>query len=151
MNFYTYQYLVNNQRNNQYIKMGIISVLIVIFGYLLYRYLKNRWAFKYKDLAVIAGTFLLLLLSMQYSDYINLQANNKRNDQITGVFRQASKQLDVQSKQMLISDPLSNNNNDRLLKTPKGYFRLIFNQDSSSFLVQKVTLVRPKIHVVEGS
>lgn len=78
MTFYTYNYLHQSQGNWQYARMIILSVLALIFIVFLIHYLRNRLDVKYKDLSIIVGTLLLLILAMQYDDFSAVQSASKQ-------------------------------------------------------------------------
>src|SRR5699024_6293977 len=81
MQFYTYQYLVENQAKFPYLRVVIITVLALSVLGLSVRYLRNKGEIKYKDLAVIAGTMLILFLALQFNDYTNFKTSVQQSGQ----------------------------------------------------------------------
>ncbi|GAY72381.1 DUF3290 domain-containing protein [Lentilactobacillus kosonis] len=146
MDFYSYEYLISNQDNSRLIKLIVVGLLVVIIGVFFFLYMRNRFEIKYKDLGIIFATTLLLVIAIQYNDYSNLLTTQKQTGQITGTIKETAKQLGVKPKQVSVNS--TTQTDGLLVNTPKGFFRIDFNTDGSSFLLEKIELHNPKINVV---
>ncbi|KRM94240.1 hypothetical protein FC56_GL001192 [Lentilactobacillus senioris DSM 24302 = JCM 17472] len=149
MDFYTYQYLQNNQNNWQYVHIGVIIILVILFIAFGIRYLKNRWDVKYKDLTIIVGVLCLLIVGIQANDYTNLRNSIKQTGQVTQIVQQVATKLKVKPQRVLINATQLNNTTNLLVKTPKGYFRLLFSEDGTQFVLEKIQLSHPEIKIQE--
>lgn len=148
MTFYTYNYLHQSQGNWQYARMIILSVLALIFIVFLIHYLRNRLDVKYKDLSIIVGTLLLLILAMQYDDFSAVQSASKQTGQITTVVKESAKRLGAAPQKVSINSTSQNAN--LMIKTPKGIFRIDYNSDGTQFVLEKVELHDQHDIKVEG-
>jgi heme/copper-type cytochrome/quinol oxidase subunit 2 len=146
MTFYTYNYLKGGQTNWGIVKLAIIAVLAVAFFIFLIKYSRNKWDLKYRDLTIILATLLLLAAAIQYSDLTNLHTASVQSGQLTVVIEKSAKKLGVEPETIAIND--TSRNNDMLIKTPKGYYSLVFNGSGSEFLLSKVDLFEPDITMV---
>ena len=146
MNFYSYEYLMSNQDNSRLIKIIVFGFLVAVIGALFFMYLRNRFEIKYKDLGIIFVTALLLLLAMQYNDYSNLLTTRKQTGQMTGTIKETANRLGVKPNQVSVNS--TTQTDGLLVDTPKGFFRIDFNSDGSSFVLEKVQLQNPKIKIV---
>lgn len=138
MTFYTYDYLQGSQSSWQYARIIILSVLAVIFIGFLVHYLRNRMDSKYKDLTIIVGTLLLLILAIQYDDFSAIQSASAQTGQITQTVKQIAKRLHVGTKSVSINSTTQNAN--LMAKPPSGYYRVDYNADGSQFVLEKVEL-----------
>lgn len=146
MTFYSYQFIVSNQNQGQYLRIAIICALVVVTLLLMLQYLRHRWDVKFKDLAVIAGTFLMLTLAYQYNDFTNLQASSKQNGQIIATVKQVAHQLNVKPQTLAVNNP-SQANTGLLVKSANHYYNVVYNADGSEFVLQRVSLVKTRITV----
>ena len=146
MTFYTYQYLKGGQTNWTMIRIIVVVVLALAFLFFLFMYSRHRWNHKYKDLSIILATLLLLAAAIQYSDYTNLRTASLQSGQLTTVIDKSAVKLKVNPEQISIND--TSRNNDMIIKTPKGYYTLVFNSSGSEFLLQRADLYHPDITVI---
>lgn len=149
MTFYTYNYLDSSQNIWQYARIVIICVLVLAFILFLVRYLRHRFDIKYKDLSIIFGTLLLLILGMQYNDFSNIQNSIKQSGQITTVMEKIAKQLKVSKYSISVNSTTPDDN--VLVKTPKGFFRVDYNADGSQFVLEQVALHDSSSIKIEGA
>ncbi|RBP98847.1 DUF3290 domain-containing protein [Bifidobacterium xylocopae] len=145
MTFYSYDYLKGGQTNWGIAKIAVISLLALAFLVFLVKYSRNKWDIKYKDLSIILGTLLLLAVAIQYSDFTNLRTASVQSGQLTVVIEKSAKKLGVKPETIAIND--TSRNNDMLIKTPKGYYSLVFNGSGSEFLLVRANVYQPDITV----
>ncbi|KRM39466.1 DUF3290 domain-containing protein [Lentilactobacillus parafarraginis] len=148
MTFYTYNYLHASQSTWQYWRIALTSVLVIVFILFLLHYLRNRFDIKYKDLTIIVGTLLLLILGMQYNDFNTIQSSIKQSGQITTLLDKIAAELDVSKTTVSVNSTTPNDN--VLVKTPKGYFRVNYNTDGSQFVLETVQLRDTNRVKIEG-
>jgi len=147
MTFYTYSYLTTQHSTWQYVRIGLlIALLVVSIGLFIY-YLRHQWNVKYKDLSIITATLLLLVLGLQINSLVSLQSATKQTGQITATVQQVAKQLKVQPAKLSVN--ATTTGSDMLVKSPKGYYRLVYSSDGASFVLEKLTLEHPQIKLVK--
>ncbi|WP_341780204.1 DUF3290 domain-containing protein [Levilactobacillus sp. HBUAS70063] len=147
MTFYTYGYLTTQHSTWQYVRIGLlIALLVVSIGLFIY-YLRHQWNVKYKDLSIITATLLLLVLGLQINSLVSLQSATKQTGQITATVQQVAKQLKVQPAKLSVN--ATTTGSDMLVKSPKGYYRLVYSSDGASFVLEKLTLEHPQIKLVK--
>ncbi|GKS81165.1 hypothetical protein LPAF129_08510 [Ligilactobacillus pabuli] len=146
MQFYTYQYLVENQAKFPYLRVVIITVLALSVLGLSVRYLRNKGEIKYKDLAVIAGTMLILFLALQFNDYTNFKTSVQQSGQQVELVKKIAHSLKVKPERLSVNQAQTGNG-DLLIKSPKGYYRVLFSSDNSGYMLEKVELTAGKIEV----
>ncbi|GHP13773.1 hypothetical protein YK48G_11980 [Lentilactobacillus fungorum] len=148
MTFYTYNYLHTSQGNWQYARVIIISILVIVFMIFMIHYLRNQLDVKYKDLSIIVGTLLLLILAMQYNDFSAMQSATKQTGQITAVVKESAARLKVAPRRVSINSTSQNAN--LMIRTPKGFYRIDYNADGTQFILEKVSLHDPSKVTIKG-
>ncbi|WP_283679544.1 DUF3290 domain-containing protein [Lentilactobacillus sp. Marseille-Q4993] len=145
MTFYTYDYLSNSQDMWQYVRLivisGLILATIIFFGL----YFRNRFEIKYKDLGVIFVTLLLLVLAIQYNDYLNIKSSEQQTGQITQTIKQVARKLETTPKEISVNSTTTGNN--LIAKTPSGYYRIDYNNDGTEFVLEKLKLYKVNVKI----
>lgn len=103
---------------------------------------------KYKDLTIIVGTLLLLILAVQYDDFSAIQSASQQTGQITQTVKQVAKRLDLRPGVVSINSTTQNAN--LMVKTPDGYYRVDYNADGTQFVLEKVELAATNHIKVQG-
>lgn len=143
MTFYTYGYLTTRHQTWQYARLILIIVLLALFIWLFVYYLRHRWNVKYKDLSIITGTVILLVLGLQLNGLDN--ASVVQNGAITDTVKTVAKQLKVKPQQVCVN--ATTTTDGLLFKTPKGYYRAAYNSDGSAFVLEKLSLYHPQVTI----
>lgn len=149
MTFYTYGYLTTKHATWQYARLVLIIALLAVFIGLFIYYLKHRWNIKYKDLSIITGTLILLVLGFQVNGLVTLHINSVQTGTITATVKTVAKQLNVAPAKVAVN--ATTTTNGLLFKTPKGYYRADYNSDGSAYVLEKVTLHHPKVTLQKES
>ncbi|NLR31744.1 DUF3290 domain-containing protein [Levilactobacillus tujiorum] len=147
MTFYTYSYLTTQHSSWQYVRIGVLIALLIVFIGLFVYYLRHQWNVKYKDLSIITATVLFLVLGLQINSLVSLQSSSKQTGEITATIQQVAKQLKV--KPAKISINATSIGSDLLVKSPKGYYRLVYSSDGATFVLEAVTLESPQVKLVK--
>lgn len=147
MTFYTYIYLTTQHSSWQYVRIGVLIALLIVFIGLFVYYLRHQWNVKYKDLSIITATVLFLVLGLQINSLVSLQSSSKQTGEITATIQQVAKQLKV--KPAKISINATSIGSDLLVKSPKGYYRLVYSSDGATFVLEAVTLESPQVKLVK--
>lgn len=147
MTFYTYSYLTTHHNTWQYIRIALIIALLVVFMGLFLYYLKHRWNVKYKDMSIITGTLLLLVLGLQINSLVSLRSATEQTGEISATVKAVAKQLNVAPQKLAVNATTSNTN--LLIKAPQGYYRLDYNSDGSAYVLEQVQLHQPKVKLVK--
>lgn len=145
MTFYTYNYLTTKHQTWQYLRLVVIIILLAIFMGLFIYYLRHRWNVKYKDLTIITGTVILLVLGFQINGLVNLHTSSEQTGAITATIKTVAKQLKVKPQHICVN--ATSTTDGLLFKTPRGYYRADYNADGSAYVLERVTLHHPQITI----
>ncbi|HIW71470.1 MAG TPA: DUF3290 domain-containing protein [Candidatus Levilactobacillus faecigallinarum] len=143
MTFYTYSYLTTQHVTWQYARLVLIIALIAVFIWLFIYYLRHRWNVKYKDLSIITGTIILLVLGFQINGLVNLHTSSETTGAITATVKTVAKRLNVKPATVAVNATATTDG--LLFKTPRGYYRADYNSDGSAFVLEKLNLHHPEI------
>ncbi|WP_125767197.1 DUF3290 family protein [Lapidilactobacillus wuchangensis] len=149
MNFYSYQYLVqqnNNYKTVQWIIIAIVVVAVSLAGVMWYR---HRSDLKYRDLLTIMTLLLAFLIGLQVNEWRDLKSSSAQKSQATQIMQRVAK-----DKQTTVSKIWSNtaNANSGMLVLVKGdLYTVTINADGSSFTLSDAKLINQEINYVGGN
>src|SRR5699024_190445 len=146
MTFYTYQYLLDHQTQFPYLRIVFIVILATTFIILLSRYFSSKGDIKYKDLAVIVGTLMVLTAAIQFNDYTNFKTTSQQSGQEVSLVKDVAKKLKLQPQKLSVNN-LQTRSGDILVRSPKSYYRVIFNNDNSEYVLEKINLRTVDVNV----
>ncbi|WP_125714698.1 DUF3290 family protein [Companilactobacillus kedongensis] len=139
MSFYSYQYLYAQNQEPNFLFIFVIlalSIALIVTGFL---YFKNRTDNKYRDLAIIFILSIALFFGINYNNYEKqIDVNNQTNQTLT-LMKSISKAKHV-SKNKLYSSS-SGLSEGMLVKIGKDYYRVSFDNNLSSYTLNKTNVV----------
>lgn len=147
MNFYSYDYLVhqNNQQNIFYlISIATVAIIAIIMGVLWWR---QRTELKYRDLFVIMMLLLFLVIGSQVNEWQNVRNEYSQKSQVIRIVQSVAKEKHVKRDQVWAST--TNVTSGMLIKVRKCFYKIEVNDDSSSFTMSKSVLINRTIHYVK--
>ncbi|WP_203650456.1 DUF3290 family protein [Secundilactobacillus yichangensis] len=152
MTFYTYSYLKNQNFTTSYIRLAILTILLIAAVVVFLKYFRDRTSVKYRDLLVIFLTASLLLISFQFQNFSILQNNKHNSSNVLGILSRIAKQnhvspRDLQTNTTTASDQMLVRDSQHHL-----YYRVLYNDDQSGFMTEKINvqLTKTKLKVVGG-
>lgn len=139
MNFYSYNYLVEQNNEPNFVFIFVISALaiaLLITGYL---YIKNRSDNKYRDLLIIFGFATALFVGINYNNYENQITINNQTNQTVTLLRSIAKDKKINQKKLYSNS--SSLTEGMLVKVGKDFYRVSFDNNLNSYTLNKANLV----------
>lgn len=140
MTFYTYQYFRNQNYSGVYIRIAIVSILLIAIIFFLYKYFKNRRLTKYRDLTVIFIVAALILVASQFQNFSVTNNTKNETNKVTGVLNQVAK-IEKISKEDLQSSVKANSDSMIVRDAEKNrYYRILFDDQLNHFIIEKINI-----------
>lgn len=140
MTFYSYAYLVDQNKTPNFIFIIATIILAIALLFTAYRYYKNRNDNKYRDLLIIFLFAMVLVVGINYNNYEkDLDVNNKTNQTIE-LMESIAKNKDVSAKKLYSNS--STLAEGMLIKNGKTIYRVSFDDNQNSYTLTKVGLVK---------
>lgn len=152
MTFYTYSYLKNQNFTTSYLRLAILTVLLIAAAVVFLKYFRDRTSVKYRDLLVIFLTGSLLLIGFQFQNFSILQNNKHNSNNVVGILQRIAKQNGVSPRDLQTNTTTAS---DQMLvrdSRQHRYYRVLYNDDQSGFITEKINvqLTKTKLKVVGG-
>ncbi|MFW7433967.1 DUF3290 domain-containing protein [Vagococcus carniphilus] len=139
MEFYTYQYFVNQSGQSHLVKYVIFVSLLALLLLVILKKFRSRDKMKYRDLIILVSLAIVFMAGMQVNEY-EVGKNDRNNsfqmvnflDNISENQKKEPKELAVNSKYV---------KDEMLIKIDNTYYQINMNADLSSFKLEETYLL----------
>lgn len=139
MEFYTYQYFVNQSGQSHLVKYVIFVSLLALLLLVILKKFRSRDKMKYRDLIILVSLAIVFMAGMQVNEY-EVGKNDRNNsfqmvnflDNISENQKKEAKELAVNSKYV---------KDEMLIKIDNTYYQINMNADLSSFKLEETYLL----------
>ncbi|MBK4779153.1 DUF3290 family protein [Streptococcus lactarius] len=149
MKFYSYDYVLSQISQQNWVTIGISIFLIVLTGFFAVKAYRDKHDSKFRELSIIS---ILTLVTVALIGISNFQISKSNNDQFQRslhFIEVISKELDVKKETVYVNT--SATTDGAILKVGKDYYRAIAGSDPDSYLLEKMNLYKTDVELVEVS
>ena len=139
MNFYSYNYLYQQNKSPNYFTIIIAAVLILALVITFIQYSRNRKDNKYRDLLVIFVLSIMLLLGINYNNYEKQVSTNSQTNQTLLLMKSIAKTKHISYQKLYSSS--GELAEGMLIKDGKNIYRVNFDNNFSSYTLQSASVV----------
>ncbi|MDA9472627.1 DUF3290 family protein [Enterococcus sp. 5H] len=136
MNFYTYDYLVQQTHTVNRIQWAIMLVLFLVLLVMGFFWIRKRLDYKFKEVGILIIVLLLLLGGIQLNTYNNDQASDNQYAQMIGTLEAVAKSLQVEPNNLRMNR--TDLNVDPIVESSGNFFLVRMSEDKSSYLIQEI-------------
>lgn len=147
MKFYSYDYVLSQISQQNWVTIGISIFLIVLTGFFAVKAYREKHDSKFRELSIIS---ILTLVTVALIGISNFQISKSNNDQFQRslhFIEVISKELDVKKETIYVNT--SATTDGAILKVGKDYYRAIAGSDPDSYLLEKINLYKTDVELVE--
>ena len=146
MTFYTYQYLENKVHSNL-LKYIIIITALVLFFFLIVKYLQNRISSKYRDLIIILILIIILMLGINYSEYNQSKANSAQTSEMVSFIQKMSIDKSISVENILVNSTYLYDG--MVIRIDRTYYQVNFDRGFKFYSLKNVELLVSDIEIKE--
>lgn len=147
MKFYSYDYVLSQISQQNWVTIGISIFLIVLTGFFAVKAYREKHDSKFRELSIIS---ILTLVTVALIGISNFQISKSNNDQFQRslhFIEVISKELDVKKETVYVNTSAATDG--AILKVGKDYYRAIAGSDPDSYLLEKINLYKTDVELVE--
>ncbi|MBS4822405.1 MAG: DUF3290 domain-containing protein [Streptococcus salivarius] len=147
MKFYSYDYVLSQISQQNWVMVAITAGLILVTGVFAFKAFKERHDTKFRELTIIS---ILTLVAVVLIAISNFQSNQSNNDQFRAslhFIEIVSKNLDVDKSKVYVNT--STTTDDAILKVGNKYYRAISGSEPDSYLLEQIKLYKSDVELVE--
>lgn len=147
MKFYSYNYVLGQISQQNWVTIGISGLLILLTGFFVAKAYRNKHDSKFRELSIISILTLVVVVLISISNFQNSQSNNDQFQRSLHFIEVISKELDVQKEDVYVNTSAATDG--AILKVGEVYYRAIAGSDPDSYLLEKMDLYKTDVELVE--
>ena len=147
MKFYSYNYVLGQISQQNWVTIGISGLLILLTGFFAAKAYRNKHDSKFRELSIISILTLVVVVLISISNFQNSQSNNDQFQRSLRFIEVISKELDVKKEDVYVNTSAATDG--AILKVGEVYYRAIAGSDPDSYLLEKMDLYKTDVELVE--
>ena len=138
MKFYSYDYVLSQISQQNWVTIGISIFLIVLTGFFAVKAYREKHDSKFRELSIISILTLVAVVLIGISNFQISKSNNDQFQRSLHFIEVISKELDVKKETVYVNTSAATDG--AILKVGKDYYRAIAGSDPDSYLLEKINL-----------
>ena len=147
MKFYSYNYVLGQISQQNWVTIGIFGLLILLTGFFAVKAYRDKHDSKFRELSIISILTLVAVVLIGISNFQNSQSNNDQFQRSLRFIEVISKELDVKKEDVYVNTSAATDG--AILKVGEVYYRAIAGSDPDSYLLEKMDLYKTDVELVE--
>jgi len=147
MRFYSYNYLLEQIAKFDWWGAALTIFLIICLIITMYKYHQRQKETKFRELAIILGLGIIVVISIKISQYRVTQVNDNQYRRAIRFIEEVAKDLNTDKENIYINTSASIDG--ALVRVGTLYYRVISGDNGENYLLEKIDLYNPKIEIIE--
>ena len=146
MKFYSYDYVLSQISQQNWVTIVISGLLILLTGFFAVKAYRDKHDSKFRELSIISILTLVAVVLIGISNFQNSQSNNDQFQRSLHFIEVISKELDVKKEDVYVNTSAATDG--AILKVGEVYYRAIAGSDPDSYLLEKMDLYKTDVELV---
>ena len=147
MRFYSYNYLLEQIARFDWWGAALTIFLIICLIITMYKYHQRQKETKFRELAIILGLGILIVICIKISQYRVTQVNDNQYRRAIRFIEEVAEDLNTDKENIYINTSASIDG--ALVRVGTLYYRVISGDNGENYLLEKIDLYNPKIEIIE--
>ena len=147
MRFYSYNYLLEQIAKFDWWSAALTIFLIICLIITMYKYHQRQKETKFRELAIILGLGIIVVISIKISQYRVTQVNDNQYRRAIRFIEEVAEDLNTDKENIYINTSASIDG--ALVRVGTLYYRVISGDNGENYLLEKIDLYNPKIEIIE--
>lgn len=147
MRFYSYNYLLEQIAKFDWWGAALTIFLIICLIITMYKYHQRQKETKFRELAIILGLGIVIMICIKISQYRVTQVNDNQYRRAIRFIEEVAKDLNTDKENIYINTSASIDG--ALVRVGTLYYRVISGDNGENYLLEKIDLYNPKIEIIE--
>lgn len=136
MQFYTYDYLLQQTHTVNKIQWAIMAGLFIVLLIMGFFWIRRRLDYKFKEVGILIIVLLLLLAGIQLNTYYNAEASDNQYAQMIGTLQTVAKSMKIEPNKLKMNR--TDLNVDPIVEVEGEFYLIHMSDDKSSYLIEKI-------------
>lgn len=142
MEFYTYQFFINQSSNTNLIKYLIFISLLALLLIIILKKFHSRDKMKYRDLIILVSLGIIFMVGIQINEYEVGKTNRNNSSRMINFLDNISDNQQVPTSDLSVNSKYVKD--EMLIKIGEDYYQINMNADLSSFKLEETYLLNAK-------
>ena len=147
MKFYSYEYVLSQISQQDWVMVIISTVLIFVTAFFAFKAYQDKRGSKFRELSIIS---ILALVAVVLISISNFQSNQSTNNQ----FRNSLYFIEIVSKELAVDKEkiyvnTSATTDGAIIKVGDQFYRALNGSNKDSYLLEKMELYKSDVELVE--
>ena len=148
MEFYTYQFFINQSSNTNLMKYLVFISLLALLLIIILKKFHSRDKMKYRDLIILVSLGIIFMVGIQINEYEVGKTNRNNSSRMINFLENISDNQQVTASNLSVNSKYVKD--EMLVKIGEDYYQINMNADLSSFKLEETYLLNAKdIKLVE--
>ena len=148
MEFYTYQFFINQSSNTHLMKYLVFISLLALLLIIILQKFHSRDKVKYRDLIILVSLGIIFMVGIQINEYEVGKTNRNNSSRMINFLENISDDQQVPASDLSVNSKYVKD--EMLVKIGEDYYQINMNADLSSFKLEETYLLNAKdIKLVE--
>ena len=147
MKFYSYEYVLSQISQQDWVMVIISTVLIFVTAFFAFKAYQDKRGSKFRELSIIS---ILALVAVVLISISNFQSNQSTNNQFRNslhFIEMFSKELAVDKEKIYVNT--SATTDGAIIKVGDQFYRALNGSNKDSYLLEKMELYKSDVELVE--
>ena len=147
MKFYSYEYILSQISQQDWVMVIISAVLIFVTAFFAFKAYQDKRGSKFRELSIIS---ILALVAVVLISISNLQSNQTTNNQFRNslnFIEIVSKELGIEKEKIYVNT--SSTTDGVIIKVGDQFYRALSGSNKDSYLLEKMELYKSDVELVE--
>lgn len=147
MDFYSYQYFINQSEHSNLLRFGLLSGLLVLLLVLILKQYNSREKRKYRDLVILISLVILFQVGMQINKFEVGKTNQDNSSQMVVFLDNMARSQEVSQGDLMVNAKIVKD--EMLIKIKEDYYQVNLNSDFSSYKLEETFLINDTINEIK--
>ena len=139
MEFYTYQFFVNQSSDNHLIKYLLFIALLVLLLVIILKKFHSHDKMKYRDLIILVSLGIVFLVGIQINEYEVGKNDRNNSSRMINFLDNISDSQTIERHKLAVNSKYIKD--EMLIKMGETYYQVNMNADLSSFKLEETFLL----------
>ena len=147
MKFYSYDYVLSQISQQNWVMIIVSALLLIVTGFFAFKAFKDKKGSKFRELSLISILTLIAFVLISITNLQNSQSNDNQFRSSLNFIEVVSKELGVDKKEVYVNT--SAVTDGAIIKVGDNFYRAISGSAQDSYLLEKMELYKSDVELVE--
>ncbi len=147
MKFYSYEYVLSQISQQDWVMVILSALLILVTAFFAFKAYQDKRGSKFRELSIISILALVAVVLISISNFQSNQSTNNQFRNSINFIEIVSKELGVDKEKIYVNT--SSTTDGVIIKVGDQFYRALNGSNKDSYLLEKMELYKSDVELVE--